>query len=79
MSLEWIVVAALLVVGLICAYGYYLGESDPIVRHYKPSPSGLFQMGRISMRPMPNPAGEKDADKPRADTPEAAKPRADKS
>jgi len=49
--MEWVVLAALLLAGLVAAVGLWLGLRDPVVRHYKPGGAGLFFIGRTALRP----------------------------
>jgi hypothetical protein len=50
MEMEWIVLAALLVSGVVAAVGLGLGLRDPSTRPYKPTSAGLFQLGRTALR-----------------------------
>jgi hypothetical protein len=49
--MEWIVAAVLVLAGLVCAVGVWLGERDPATRRYKPGVSGLFRIGRPLLPP----------------------------
>jgi hypothetical protein len=46
--MEWIVAAALILVGIVAAVGIYLGERDPVTRAYKPGIGG--PLGRTAWR-----------------------------
>ena len=49
--MEWIVAAALALAGLLTAVGLWLGQRDPVTRHYKPDMGGLFRIGRSGYLP----------------------------
>ena len=49
--MEWIVAAALALAGLLTAVGLWLGQRDPVTRHYKPDMGGLFRIGRSGLPP----------------------------
>jgi hypothetical protein len=49
--MEWIVAAALALAGLLTAVGLWLGQRDPVTRHYKPDMGGLFRIGRSGVPP----------------------------
>ena len=51
--MEWIVAAALALAGLLTAVGLWLGQRDPVTRHYKPDMGGLFRIGRSGVPPAP--------------------------
>ena len=63
MAMEWIVAAVFVLVGLVAAVGFWLGDRDPIVRRYKPGVGGLFRIGRGLRRPEFDEAGDKTADR----------------
>jgi len=42
--MEWIVAAALALAGLVVAVGFWLGQRDPVTRHYKPGMDGFFRI-----------------------------------
>ena len=47
--MEWIVAAALALAGLLTVVGLWLGQRDPVTRHYKPDMGGLFRIGRSGL------------------------------
>ena len=49
--MEWIVAAALALAGLVVAVGFWLGQRDPVTRHYKPGMDGFFRIGRSLLPP----------------------------
>ena len=51
MSMEWIVAAVFVLVGLVAAVGLLWGLQDPVTRRYKPGVGGLFRIGRGLPRP----------------------------
>jgi hypothetical protein len=58
--MEWIVAAGFGIAGLVAAVGFWLGQRDPVTRHYKPGMGGFFRIGR-SMLP-PNHSKKRDND-----------------
>jgi hypothetical protein len=58
--MEWIVLAAIVIAGLVAAIGLYLGMQDPSTRPYKPTSAGLFQLGRTALRPVHDERPDKD-------------------
>ena len=66
MAMEWVVAAVLIFAGAVAAVGLYLGNRDPSTRSYKPSISGLFLLGRNSLRPKHGPDKDANDGGPRA-------------
>ena len=60
MVTEWMVFVGLAVIGMLAAISIYFMRSDPETRRYLPGIIGLFNLGRVRLRPDPDHERDKD-------------------